>query len=88
MENRGVGNAENAFVDNTLMRGRVAERLSQRKDMTQCVVGRRKVLIRGTTAVVVTIVIVQSDGKWNDCKRSDSDCKRLKQLNLFGIIRD
>lgn len=76
MENRGVGNAENAFVDNTLMHSRVAEHLSQRKDMTQCVVERRKVLNRGATAVVVTIVIVQSDGKWNDCKRSD--CKRQR----------
>ena len=61
--NRGVGNVESAFVDNTLMHGRVAERLKQRRVMMQGVVSWRKVLFRMITAVVGTIVIVQSDGK-------------------------
>jgi hypothetical protein len=75
VENRGVGNVENAFADNTLMHGRVAGLLKQRRVMMLGVVNRRKVLIRTITAVVGTIAIVQSDGKrsdrkWNDRKRS------------------
>jgi hypothetical protein len=66
VENLGVGNAESAFVDSTLMRGRVAEHLSQRRVMMLGVVNWRKVLFRMITAVVDTIVIVQSDGKLGD----------------------
>jgi len=63
VENLGAGSAESAFVDCTLMRGRVAEHLNQRKVMTQRAVDWRKGLFRMITAVVDIIVIVQSDGK-------------------------